>query len=93
MRRLMLALSIVCFTATPIAFAHSQHATAKSSSQSASHSGVDRHGYASANNRGATRDNKLSLTSDIQDQSTNVAANQRSRARVPDEEEVEQPEE
>ena len=93
MRRLMLALSIVCFTATPIAFAHSHQATANSSARSASHSGVDRHGYASANHRSAKRGNKLSLSSDAQDQSTNIAANQRSRARVPDEEEVEQPEE
>ena len=87
MRRLMLALSIACFIAAPIAFAHGHRATASSSTQSPSRSGFDHHGFASANDRGAAHDNRWPRNGE-QDRPTEASANQRSHERVPDEEEV-----
>ncbi|HTA65510.1 MAG TPA: hypothetical protein VK753_08400 [Xanthomonadaceae bacterium] len=84
MRRLMLALSIASFIAAPAAFAHNHHFGAAHVS---SHRGHSRGNDAESNaaNQGAF---------DPSDRSRTVADSGRSRhhERVPDEEELEQPE-
>ncbi len=92
MRRLMLALSVTCFIAAP-AFAHGHHSGAfagGSSSRSTGHSGFGRHTISNTDDRANARSDNQSFAGN--DQSLAANSNPRKHERVPDEEELQQPE-
>ena len=93
MRRLMLAWFIVCITATPIAFAHSHHASADSPGRSATAADAARRGYAKSGDHATAHGNHHALARDDRNRSVDSTGIEPARGRVPDEEELEVPEE
>ena len=90
-RKLVLSTAITALIAIPAAFAHNHHAGSASAGR---HGGFGRHSFASADSRSDTRGGNQSFSSDDRNQSAtaSLGPNSRRHERIPDEEEVEQPE-
>ena len=94
-RHLILSAAIIGIIVTPAAFAHGHHSggyAGNSSSRSTGHSGFGRHSFASADSRTNAHSDNQSFAGTDQNQSVASASNPRKHERVPDEEELQQPE-
>lgn len=88
-RTLMLGSIVASFIVIPTAFAHAHHS---GSSYAGRHVGFSHHSIASVN-RSASRDSTASIGDDrLRSATASLSPNERRHVRVPDEEEIEQPE-
>ncbi len=94
-RQLTLSAAIIGMILTSNAFAHGRHSggyAGNASNRSSGHNGFGRHSFASADSRANAPGDNQSFAGTDQNQSVATASNPRKHERVPDEEELQQPE-